>query len=145
MLFVLKVILGVIQCNCLQLDIKKHLCNIYKSSSYCCCQAEWQDPWTSCLFHNKLHNFQGNTHIEHLDLEDNCIGEQGALHLADMLRENCYITTLVIYVYHNSSGSLKDDTFLPGVSNREMYYPVTWNRFASFSRPPEFNKYLSDI
>lgn len=39
---------------------------------------------------------EGNTHIEHLDLEGNCIGGEGAQHLAAVLRENCYISRLML-------------------------------------------------
>ena len=37
---------------------------------------------------------QINTTLVSLNLEDNGIGDEGAVHIADMLSENCYITHL---------------------------------------------------
>ena len=55
--------------------------------------------------------FQSNTTITRLDLSDNWLGSKGGLSVCEMLKENCYITHVVIgssmrfvcvlFVYYN--------------------------------------------
>ena len=40
---------------------------------------------------------QNNSVVTKLDLSDNWLGPQGAEYLAKMLKENCFITDLVIF------------------------------------------------
>eukprot|EP00058_Branchiostoma_floridae_P028091 XP_002613582.1 hypothetical protein BRAFLDRAFT_119795 [Branchiostoma floridae] len=47
-----------------------------------------------------------NTYITQLSLEDNWLCEEGGKHIADMLKENCYISELVQLVMSSSSSSL---------------------------------------
>jgi len=42
-----------------------------------------------------LHLFQENHDIEVLDLEGNWIEKEGAGHIADMIRENLFLTDIV--------------------------------------------------
>lgn len=45
------------------------------------------------VFENNV--FQSNTKILKLDLSDNWINPEGGVFIANMLKENCYITELV--------------------------------------------------
>lgn len=40
---------------------------------------------------------QSNTNVTHLDLSDNGLGIEGTIAITAMLKENCYITHLVIH------------------------------------------------
>lgn len=44
---------------------------------------------------------QSNTTVTELDLSDNGLGTEGGLAITTMLKENCYITHLVIYHLHH--------------------------------------------
>ncbi len=40
-------------------------------------------------------SLQSNTNVTYLDLSDNGLGTEGAIAIATMMKENCYITQLV--------------------------------------------------
>ena len=41
---------------------------------------------------------QSNTTVTHLDLSDNGLGAEGCIAIITMMKENCYITHLVLYL-----------------------------------------------
>ena len=49
----------------------------------------------SVVLLNRVFLLQSNTTITNLNLADNGIGPEGAIAIADMLKDNCYITKLV--------------------------------------------------
>ena len=52
-------------------------------------------------FKNTLSYFQTNRKVESLTLEDDAIGPEGAVHIADMLKENDTLTQIVSTPYQS--------------------------------------------
>ena len=74
---------------------------IYSRSPYWivkiqCNSSSNRSPYRiQCNNSSSIQPLQSNTTITNLNLADNGIGSEGAIAMADMLKDNCYITKLV--------------------------------------------------
>ena len=53
-----------------------------------------------CCWHVYIIFVQGNSRVETLDVEENGLEGEGAVYIADMLRENSFITAVVSIYFH---------------------------------------------